>query len=45
MPTRSFFDFGFESLEVSEHFAFLSHRVDSGMHGEINDERDIMSLC
>ena len=43
MSTHSLFGFGFESLEVSEHFAFLSHGVDPGMPGEIVDERDIVS--
>ena len=43
MPTRRFFDFGFEPLEVSEHFALLSHEIDPGVLGEVVDERDIIS--
>ena len=43
MLTRSFFDFGFKPLEVSEHFALLSHRIDPGVPGEVVDERDIIS--
>ena len=43
MSTRSLLDFVFEPLEVSEHFALLSHWVDPGVPGEIIDERDIVS--
>ena len=43
MPPHSLFDFGFEPLEVSEHFALLFYRVDLGVHGEIVDEREIVS--
>ena len=43
VPTHSFFDFGFEILEVTEHFAFLPHRVDAGMHGEVLNECNIVS--
>ena len=31
MSTSVFFDFAFKSLEVSEHFALLPHRVDLGV--------------
>ena len=43
MLTRSLFSFGFELLEVSEHFTFLSHRVDPGVPGEVVDEHDVVS--
>ena len=43
MPARSLFGFGFELVEVSEHFTFLSRRVDPGMPGEVIDERDVVS--
>ena len=44
MSTRSFFDFGSEPLEVSEHFSLLSHRVDPGVLGELTNGRDVISV-
>ena len=38
MSTNGFFDFAFKFLEVSEHFALLSHRIDLGVAGEVIDE-------
>ena len=43
MVTRGFFDFAFEFLEVSEHFALMPHRVDLGVLGEVVDEEHVIS--
>mgnify|MGYP000636192767 CR=1 FL=1 len=43
MTTRGFFDFALKFLEVSEHFAFMSHRVDPGVPGEVVDEEHVIS--
>ena len=43
MTVRGFFDFAFKSLEVSEHFAIMPHRVDRGVRGEVVDEAHIIS--
>ena len=42
VPTCSFFDLGFEPLDVSEHFSLLSHKIDPGGPGEVFDEHDII---
>ena len=43
VPACSLFSFGFELLEVSEHFTLLPHRVDPGVPGKIVNKRDIIS--
>ena len=43
MSTCCFFDFIFKCLKVFEHFILLSHGVDLGLHGEVIDERHIIS--
>ena len=43
VSTCGFFDFVFKSLDVSEHFALLPHRVDPGVLGEVVDEEHIIS--
>ena len=42
MPTNGFFDFIHKILELSEHFALLSHWVDPGMSREVIGKRDII---
>ena len=43
MSTSRLFGFDFEFLEVSEHFALLSHRVDPSVPGEVIDEEHVVS--
>ena len=43
MPARGFFYFGFELLEVSEHFALFPHMVNLGMPWEVVNERHIVA--
>ena len=43
MTTRSFFDFDFKPLEVSEHFTLLPHRVEPRVPGEVVDEEHVIS--
>ena len=43
MSTNRLFDFAFEFLEVSEHFALLPHRVDPSVLGEVIDEEHVVS--
>ena len=43
MPNNRLFDFAFEFLEVSKHFALLSHRVDPGVPGVVIDEEHVIS--
>ena len=42
MPTSCLFDFAFEFLEMSEHFALLLHRVDPRVPGEVVDEEQVI---
>ena len=43
IPTCGFFDISLQILEVSEHFALMSHRVDPGVPGEVVDEEHVIS--
>ena len=44
MTACGFFDFGFKSLEVAEHFTLLLHRIDPGVYSVRTSTRKLVVL-